>query len=132
MTRKRKVYWLSLLLAISLAAVYWVHRDLSGRYERYRQSEDTVRSVQQEVSDLNTAISVAKGQVEKLETDPVEVEKAIRRIKKLVRPGETVYRIEPSPASGGKAAPSPPGGETGSHPNPGARIEGEQRSEKQP
>jgi len=132
MTRRRKLYWLSLALAAALAGGYWIYRDLSGRYERFRQSEDTVRAVQQQVNDLHTAIAVAKGQVEKLGTDPVEVEKAIRRIKKLVRPGETVFRIEPSPAVNGKTAPSGNEGETGIPRELSVRTEGEQRSEKQP
>jgi len=119
-------------LAVALAAAYGFHRELWDRYAQYRKSENTVQAVEREVNNLNTAITVVKGEAEKLDTDPVEVEKAIRRIKKLVRPGETVFRIEPSPSPDGKSAPSVVKDGPGSGPDMGARTEGEQRSEKEP
>lgn len=130
--RRRKLYWLSLALAVALAAAYGVHRELWDRYAQYRKSENTVRAVEREVNTLDTAITVVKGEAEKLDTDPIEMEKAIRRIKKLVRPGETVFRIEPSSPPDGKAAPASVKEEARSALDAGARAEGEQRSEKEP
>ncbi len=108
MNKGRKLYWLTFALALALAAAYWAHRDLWGRYHAYQRSEESVRAAQQEADTLSKAIDGSRQQVEGLGKDPVEKEAALRRIKNLVRPGETVYRIEKTPPAGGPAAPSKP------------------------
>jgi cell division protein FtsB len=108
MTIGRKTYWLALILAVTLMAAYVSHRDLAGRYRSYMHSKDNVQKAQKEVDSLTKAISDSRQHVEGLDKDPVEQEAAIRHIKNLVRPGETVYRIQPPNPNTGQAAPAKP------------------------
>ena len=53
---------------------------------------------------LEHTLKTGKEHADNLGTDPVEVEAAIRRVKRLVREGETIFRIE----EGSEAAPAAP------------------------
>ena len=108
MTKGRKTYWLVFVLAAALMAAYVSHRDLAGRYSGYVRSKDNVHKAQKEVDNLTKSIRDSRQQVEGLDKDPVEQEAAIRHIKNLVRPGETVYRIQPPSSNTGQAAPAKP------------------------
>lgn len=108
MTRGRKLYWFAFVLAAVFAVAYVAERGLLARYRAYQRSEESVRAAQQQSDNLSKALNGSRQQVEGLGKDRVEQEAAIRRIKKLVRPGETVYRIEKAPDTAGQAAPSKP------------------------
>jgi len=90
---------------VGLALAYAARRDLRGRYAAHQQSEDTVRQAGQQVEMLEEQLHQSRQRVEDLSTDPVEMEAAIRRIKRRVREGETVYRVEEAPAP--EAQPQP-------------------------
>lgn len=95
MTRKGGAwYWLALLVLLGLTAVYVSQRDLEGLYLQYRQSGQQVEVLRQKADALNEKEARLKERVDHLESDPIEMEAAIRQRKNLVRPGETVYRVE--------------------------------------
>src|SRR3990172_13412008 len=100
MSRKLgKWYWLALLAVISVMAGYAYSRDLYVHYLDYQNSEKQVRAVEKQVDELDRKKVHQEERVNQLQTDDLELEAAIRRTKKLVRPGETVYRIEERPNS---------------------------------
>lgn len=89
-------YWLALALVCALALVYIRHHDLKGRYETYRETVDTVSHQEQEVELLREAVDEAQHRLRGMDSDPVEQEATLRRVKGLVREGEIVYRVEAS------------------------------------
>lgn len=97
-------YLLALGLAIVLALAYIAHRDLFGRYEEYQQGEAAVEAAQKKSQDLEEELRQLDERVKALNQNSLEMEAAIRRIKRLVRDGETVYRLEEAPET---AAPAP-------------------------
>ncbi len=87
-------YWLALALVCVLALAYiWWH-DLKGRYESYQETMETVSQQEQEVEDLRASVDAARDRVADMDSDPLEQEATIRRVKGLVREGEVVYRVE--------------------------------------
>ena len=92
--RSRAWYWLALLVLLGLTALYVSQRDLEGLYLQYRQSGQQVEVLRQKANTLKEKEARLKERVNHLESDPIEMEAAIRQRKNLVRPGETVYRVE--------------------------------------
>lgn len=81
--------------AVVLAAALWYAqaRDLSGLRLDYRASEDEVRMLEVELARSVEAEEGLRRRVNHLEGDPLEMEAAIRKTKRLVRQGEIVYRV---------------------------------------
>ncbi len=94
-TKSYKWYIVTFIAVASLSAAYAVQRDLLGRYAQYQQREEQVRSMQRQVDAFEEQVSRAQQRVKDLDADPLELEAAIRHIKRLVREGETIYRIQP-------------------------------------
>ena len=92
MTR-RILYILAFIGCAALAAAYAVQRDIRGRYEAQRQHQQAVDAARRQVESLERELVQHKERVEGLDHDPVEIEASVRRVRQLVRPGETVYRI---------------------------------------
>lgn len=92
--KSRWLYWISFILVALLLAVYVERRDLWGRFEKYRQDRNEIRALQSQLGSLVKEEQRRKGHVANLGTNPIEIEAAIRRSKHLVRPGETIYRVE--------------------------------------
>lgn len=88
------LYWITLCALMALMAVYAQRRDILGLYETYVHSEEQAQAFDSRLSRLEGEETQLRETVEDLDTDPLEVEAAIRRSKGLVRKGETVYRIE--------------------------------------
>jgi cell division protein FtsB len=91
-------YVIAFVLMLAFCAAYALHRDLPGRYRAYQESEESVRKAAQNVQTLQAEVDRANQRLKDLDSDAVELEATIRRIKRLVREGETVYRFEPAPA----------------------------------
>jgi cell division protein FtsB len=91
-------YWIVLLIVCGLVALYAERRNLAGKYAQWQASEDTVQAHRQRLEKLVKERDRLREKVVDLNNDPVELEAAIRRSKKLVREGETIYRIEPGTA----------------------------------
>lgn len=89
-------YWLALALICALALAYIEKRDLKGRYQAYQKTMETVSVQRAEVESLKAAVDDAQHRLKGMDTDPLEQEATIRRIKRLVRKGEIIYRIEPA------------------------------------
>jgi cell division protein FtsB len=87
-------YVLALMLTIGLTVAYVVHRDLQGRYDFYLRSTEYVQGLQAQLDALKQEEERLKTRTEGLDSDPVEMEADIRRDKNLVRPGETVFRVD--------------------------------------
>jgi cell division protein FtsB len=89
-----KSYILTFLVITGLTVGYVVHRDLAGQYNFYKENEEYVRTMREQLSILTAEEQRLQQRVEGLTSDPVEVEADIRRSKGLVRPGERIVRIE--------------------------------------
>ena len=87
-------YWLALAGVCLLALVYIIQHDLKGRYEAYRNTMDTVSTQRQQVEELKAAVADAQDRLKDLDSDPLEQEAILRRVKRLVREGEIIYRVE--------------------------------------
>lgn len=87
-------YWLALALVCALALAYINQRDLKGRYETYRDTMETVSEQRGEVEALKAAVDDAQHRLRGMDSDPLEQEATIRRVKRLVREGEIIYRVE--------------------------------------
>lgn len=98
MSRKlTKKYWLALALLVTLLFAYAHQRDLPGRRLEHQRSRQAVTELGRQLETLHEREGHLRQRVKRLDTDPVEMEAAIRRNKNLVRKGETVYRIELEP-----------------------------------
>lgn len=87
-------YLLALLVVVTVLSIYAQRRDLPGLYMNWQASEAQVGELHQRVAGLETQTAALEQRVEYLNSDPVELEAAIRSGKRLVREGERVYRIE--------------------------------------
>jgi len=88
-------YILAFLIVTGLTVGYVVHRDLAGQYNFYKENEEYVRTMREQLRILTAEEQRLQQHVEGLTSDPIEVEADIRRNKGLVRPGERIVRIEP-------------------------------------
>lgn len=106
--KRRKAYWLVLLLTLGFAAVYTHHRDLPVRYQKHLERQRLVEATREESAALRERRSREERRAKQLVTDPLEIESAIREHRQRVRPGETVFRIEEVPAGGSSATTGAP------------------------
>jgi len=81
------------MVLVGLLAFYAQRRDLYGLYQTQRDSEQRVEVLQKELAELEQEKDSLQGHVQRLDTDPGELEAASRRTRNLVREGETVYVI---------------------------------------
>lgn len=87
-------YWLTLALVTALALVYVNKRDLQGRYTDYRRTVETVEVQRDEVARLRETVANEEARAHGMDQNPVEQEATIRRVKRLVREGEIIFRVE--------------------------------------
>lgn len=87
-------YWLALALVSALALAYIDRHDLKGRYEDYRETMQLVSEQEAQVDALKSQLEEAQHRLKDMDSDPVEQEATIRRVRRLVREGEIVYRVE--------------------------------------
>jgi cell division protein FtsB len=88
-------------VAISLlvSAAYWYvgYRDLFGLYDAYRNGEIETENLQRKLEEDQAKAETLEAHVAGLDTDPVELEAAMRKNKNVVREGEKIYRFELAP-----------------------------------
>ncbi len=94
MRRELFLWLLGVVLVVAVGYGYAQQRDIHMRYVEFRRNEEQLEAVRTEIEALKTRVEEAKSRIERLETDPVEIEAAIRRIRRLTRDGEIVFRIE--------------------------------------
>lgn len=92
--RRRRWFWLALVVLVGLLAAYVQRRDLYRLHGNYVESEDEVERLHTRLEVLNQEEAELDKRVDGLDSDPLEMEAAIRRSKNLVRQGETIYRVE--------------------------------------
>ncbi len=110
MHRRRIMYVVVLAMSVGLAVTYLERRQLRERYEGFQQSEQEIEAAKRQIGELEQALSEEEARAQNLVNDPVEVEAAIRRIKRGVRDGETVFRVEQDPAQTEAPPAEPPAG----------------------
>lgn len=88
--------WLvfAFVLVSGLLALYAYQRDLPGKYLSFQKSQSEVDALRSEKERLEEHSRLLQERVEQLNSDPVEIEAAIRRNRGLVREGEKVFQIE--------------------------------------
>ena len=89
-----KVFWLTLAVFIGLAGYYGYTVRLDHLYTEYRQSANEVQALHEQSESLTQEADRLERRVEDMKHDPIEMEAAIRQRRNLVRPGETVYKVE--------------------------------------
>lgn len=108
-------YWIILTLAITLAGAYaWKNR-LYDRFLEHRDARRQLQEFRQQVGGMHERLETSRARVNELNSNPVENEAAVRRIKGYTRPGETIYRVTelpepaapPDPATAGTATGDP-------------------------
>ncbi|MBI4558623.1 MAG: septum formation initiator family protein [Candidatus Hydrogenedentes bacterium] len=90
-------YGLTLLSVSVLAVAYAQARDLYGRYLGHQDRQTEVRALEDQVRQLERHQAELQQRAQQLRNDDIEMEAAVRRTKKLVRPGEKIYRIVEAP-----------------------------------
>lgn len=93
-------YWLALALLVGALAYYGHARDLSGRFAAYRERNQQMEALRDELRKKEMERALLERRVADLESDPIEIEAAIREAEKKVREGETIYRIQRSAPHG--------------------------------
>lgn len=95
MQRRRIVYILILAASVVLAVGYVERRQLQERYTAFLQQEREIEAAKRQIAEMERDLTEEEVKARNLENDPVEVEAAIRRIRRGVRDGETLFRVEP-------------------------------------
>lgn len=93
-TTSTRRFWLVLLVLVALSAAYTEWRGLVPRYIEYTESTADLKQLREQVEAARREEARLEQRVQDLKENRVEQEASIRRAKNLVRPGETVYRIE--------------------------------------
>ena len=100
--RKEFLIWmLGIVLVAAVGYGYAKQRDIHARYLQFQKNEKQVEAVRLEIEELKRRVEQAKQRVENMESDPVEIEATIRRIRKLTRDGEIVFHVESPPDNRG-------------------------------
>ncbi len=87
-------YWMALAVLVGAVAYYGHARDLRGRFAAYREREQSVNVLRDQLVEKERQKVSLERRVHDLESDPVEIEAAIREAEKKVREGETIYRLK--------------------------------------
>ena len=90
----------AVLLGLLGSGAYWYvgYRDLPGLYNVYRNGELEAESAQRVLQEEKAKADELEAHVAGLDSDPVELEAAMRRNKNVVREHETIHRFQLSPA----------------------------------
>jgi cell division protein FtsB len=87
-------YVAGLVVLAGAVALYAYGRGLPDSYDRYQKGVSEVDRLRSETETLKAEESALKKDIEGLQSDPLEKERAIRRNKGLLKEGERVFRIE--------------------------------------
>ena len=105
--RKEILIWLlGLALVAAVGYGYAQQRNIQARYKEFQENTKQIEAVKKEIEALKQRVEQAQQRVQNMETDPVEIEATIRRVRRLTRDGETIFRIE-DPQAASEPAPSP-------------------------
>jgi len=90
----------AVVLGLLGSAAYWYvgYRDLPGLYNVYRNGELEAENLQRVLQEEEAKAELLEAHVAGLDSDPVELEAAMRRNQNVVRENETIHRFQLSPA----------------------------------
>ncbi len=97
MSNSRITFFVVLAVSVALAAGYVQRRQLKERHTAFLQSEREIEAAQSQIGELEQALAAEEARARDLATDPVEVEAAVRRLKRAAHSGETLLRVEYAP-----------------------------------
>ncbi|MCK5862250.1 MAG: septum formation initiator family protein [Candidatus Hydrogenedentes bacterium] len=93
--RKEILIWLlGVLLVIVVGYGYAQQRNIMVRYREFDKNEEQIEAVKQDIESLKQRVTQAQQRVKAMKADPIEIEATIRRVRRLTRDGEIVFRIE--------------------------------------
>jgi cell division protein FtsB len=91
----RRIAYVLLVAGVLYACGLYARNIITARQEALHESDTALAQKVSELESLRAEAAQLEAQVNNLDvSDPVEVEAAIRRNKRLVREGETLYRIQ--------------------------------------
>lgn len=91
----RRIAYLLVVSGVAYASFVYARDVVSERQAELQESDGALGKRMTELDKLRQEAARLEAQVSNLDVhDPVEVEATIRRSKRLVREGETVYRIQ--------------------------------------
>lgn len=108
MSNRRIIFGIAFASSLVLAAGYVERRQLKERHAAFLQSEREIEAAQSQIVELEQALVAEEARARDLASDPVEVEAAVRRIKRAARDGEILYRVEHTPATASPVPAVPP------------------------
>ena len=109
------IWLLGLVLVTAVGYGYARQRNIHARYIEFQHNDKQIESVKQEIEALRKRVEQAQQRVDNMESDPIEIEATIRRIRRLTRDGETIFRIEDAPIDA-PPVPAPTGEPVGAIP----------------
>lgn len=104
-------YTLAVIVVVGLTVAYAKHRSLHARYQELKKDQVDIQTMLRECEALDRQLEESRDWVKSRADTPLEIEADSRRTKNLVREGETIYRLEETPA---------PAAETGASTAPGS------------
>lgn len=106
--RRQGLTLIELLVVIAVIAILAGMLSIYPSYLKLTRLRADLQEVEAEVAVLDTENRALQEEVEGLESDPVVIESAIRRILRLGREGEVTYRIAPTGMNGDEHQPGEP------------------------
>jgi len=111
MNKEMFLWALGVALVVAVAVGYAHQRNLQTRYHDLQKSQAELAEIRAKVESLQSQVEDTRGRVKKMESDPLEIEAAMRGDRGLARDGETIYHVEDPPSKnaspGDKSDPSP-------------------------
>jgi cell division protein FtsB len=89
---------IALALGIVLVAAVWAAVDPSAGVRTWWDLRSQLREAEARAAQAGAELAALEGEAERLESDPLAVEAAIREDLGLARPGETIVRAARAPA----------------------------------
>ncbi len=83
----------ALLLVGAAVAAYAYHRDFQGAYHEHAERQTRIDALRNERDALANRRDALQRHVEGMQSDDIEIERAIRRNRNLVYEGEKIFRI---------------------------------------
>lgn len=91
------IWVLGVALVVAVSYGYYQQREIQQRYVGLTESQQKLDSLRGHVESLRTQVQQTELQVKKMETDPLEIEAAIRRDIRKIGLNEMVFQVKDKP-----------------------------------
>jgi cell division protein FtsB len=91
------IWVLGVVLVVAVSYGYYQQREIQQRYVGLTESQEKLDSLRGHVESLRTQVQQTELQVKKMETDPLEIEAAIRRDIRKIGFNEMVFEVKDKP-----------------------------------